>query len=377
MNFLDDIITYVRRIVKSPSDSVLSTNLIIDYINRFWLMDVDARMQLFDLKTVYQFQTQTGVNKYNMPLYSVNGYPTQIEPGSQEISYYPVYQGFMEPFRVNGIPGGFFTQNSTFYNNWPQYSQPLVQAGIGDGTDTYTLALPFAPALRGHVDITGIIAADSAVDPIVGTSVDSAVPKTSIYSQVFITTTNSVGAQLVVQDSGQFLSTNVNLGLLTGNIAPTWGSTTNVVDYEAGTLEVTFDTNIPSGFPINVQSVFIQPGLPRSALFYNNVITLLPPPDDTGYRIEFDAYLTPAAFLSTGASIPFAYMCEYIARGAARKIMSDTGDWEQFMAYEPLFKEQETLVWKRSQRIFTSTQAPTIYSSNNVNGWGYNTGQGY
>ena len=28
-------------------------------------------------------------------------------------------------------------------------------------------------------------------------------------------------------------------------------------------------------------------------------------------------------------------MCEYIARGAARKILSDTGDIEQFQFYEP------------------------------------------
>jgi hypothetical protein len=55
-------------------------------------------------------------------------------------------------------------------------------------------------------------------------------------------------------------------------------------------------------------------------------------------------------------------MCEYIARGAARKILADTGDTEQFMFYEPLFKEQETLVWKRSQRQFTATRTCTIFS---------------
>jgi len=51
--------------------------------------------------------------------------------------------------------------------------------------------------------------------------------------------------------------------------------------------------------------------------------------------------LSPAAFLSTNQAAPFGYMCEYIARGAARKILSDTGDVEQFNFYEPLFMEQE------------------------------------
>jgi len=74
------------------------------------------------------------------------------------------------------------------------------------------------------------------------------------------------------------------------------------------------------------------------------------------------AYLTPAAFLNTGDAIPFGYMAEYIARGAARKILADTGDMEQFQFYEPLFREQETLVWKRSQRQFTASRTGTIFS---------------
>ena len=92
MNLLSDIITYVRRIIKSPSNADISDNLIIDYINRFWIMDVDARMQLFDLKKKYQFQTAAGVDRYNMPLYSV-----QTESGGQQIGMYPVYQGFLSP----------------------------------------------------------------------------------------------------------------------------------------------------------------------------------------------------------------------------------------------------------------------------------------
>jgi hypothetical protein len=96
-------------------------------------------------------------------------------------------------------------------------------------------------------------------------------------------------------------------------------------------------------------------------LYYNNVLTLRSPPDQS-YLVELDAYLTPAAFFATTAAIPFAYMAEYIARGAARKLLSDTGDVDQFQFYESLFKEQEALVWKRSQRIFTSNRTETIYS---------------
>jgi hypothetical protein len=92
-------------------------------------------------------------------------------------------------------------------------------------------------------------------------------------------------------------------------------------------------------------------------------------PPDKQYLVELEAYLSPAAFLNTTQAIQFGYMCEYIARGAARKILSDTGDVEQFQFYEPLFREQELLVWKRSQRIWTSSRTQTIYSQ------GINQGQ--
>jgi hypothetical protein len=65
-------------------------------------------------------------------------------------------------------------------------------------------------------------------------------------------------------------------------------------------------------------------------------------------------------------------MAEYIARGAARKMLSDTGDWEQFQSYEPLFLEQEMLVWKRSQRQWTATRTETIYSQGFGQGMGLN-----
>jgi len=90
------------------------------------------------------------------------------------------------------------------------------------------------------------------------------------------------------------------------------------------------------------------------------------------YTVELTAYLSPAAFLNSSQAIQFGYMCEYLARGAARKILSDTGDVEQFMFYEPLFKEQELLVWKRSQRQFTSTRTQTIYSQGLSGGSGGN-----
>ncbi len=376
MNLLQDIITYVRRIVKSPSNAVLSDNLIIDYINRFWIIDVDARMQLFDLKTKYQFQTSPCVDQYNMPLYNM-----QTETGNQTIGMYPVYQGFLAPAYINGIQVPLYTEKNNFFNIWPNVVQYGNVIGTGDGTTTtFQLNFPILSPnqgisnppvnglLRGHVDMSGIIATGNNIDPPLGTDLNPLIPTTSIYPQIYITSTDATGANIVISDSGQFLTSNVNYGMLMkpgpapdGNISlGTYDTSTNTINYLTGALNITFPTPPADGAQINGQCFYFETGLPRGILYYNNILTLRSPPD-TQYLVELDAYLTPSAFLNTGAAIPFGYMAEYIARGAARKLLSDTGDWEQYDRYEPIFREQELLVWKRSQRQWTANRTSTIY----------------
>lgn len=395
MNYLSDIITYVRRIIKSPSDAVISDELIIDYINRFWIMDVDARMQMFDLKKKYQFQTTPAVDQYNMPLYSV-----QTEQGAQNINFYPVYQGFMGPAYVNGIEVQFYTQKSSFFANWPNVVQNLQPLAYGDGSSgPYNLnfnilnnTLPANPPvnglIRGHVDMQGIIATGSNIDPPVGSTLNTQIPITSVDAAIWITTQAEDGSNVVISDSGQFLTGNVNYGLLMARgpagaipnagcipLNPDYDINTNTINYLTGECNVTFPSSIPNGAQINGQVLYFQSGIPRGLLFYNNTITLRSPPSQQ-WLVELDAYMSPAAFLASTDAVPFGYMAEYIARGAARKILSDTGDIEQFQFYEPLFREQENLVWKRSQRQWTSTRTQTIYSqglaqgqiSNNVGG---------
>lgn len=342
-------------------------------------MDVDARVQLFDFKTKYQFQTIPQVCDYNMPLYSV-----QTQPGAQQISPYPVYQGFTGTSYVNGIQIPMYIQRDPFWKTWPNYIQSLPEVATGDGmTQGFQFTLPYFPAIPGHVDMTGIIYTGSTLDPIFAPTIPNTsgvglIPSSSINPGVFITYQNQNGGTTTISDSGVFLSGN-NLGQLYGllivsenpgtfntypngyTILGNYSTTSNTVNYMTGVVNVTFPTPPLANSPIQAQCYFYQSGIPRAILYYNNTLTIRPPPE-ISYLVELDAYLTPAAFLSTTQAVQFGYMCEYIARGAARKILSDTGDIEQFQFYEPLFKEQETLVWKRSQRVFTSQRTGTIFS---------------
>lgn len=396
MNLLSDILTYIRRIVKSPSNAQLTDNLLIDYVNRFYIMDMDARVQLFDLKTTYQFQTVPTIDRYNMPLYDV-----QVQPGNQNIGMYPIYQGLIPPVYINGIQVPFQTQRSQFFNTWPNVVQNLGVVITGDGTPgPYQIQIPLLAGnvppnpplqgiLRGHIDMTGIIATGNNVDPPITDDAGAAaaiasVPVTSVDSAFFLTALGTDNALVTVADSGWFLLSDQNYGLLMepgkaplGNLRLTgdYDTFANTVNYITGEVNVTFPVAIPTGNNINAQVLFFQTGLPRALLYYNNTITLRSPPDQA-YGVQIDAYLSPAAFLNTSAAIPFGYMAEYIARGAARKILSDTGDVEQFQFYEPLFREQEILVWKRSQRQWTATRTETLYSQGFGQGAGFNNNFG-
>ena len=396
MNLLGDVFTNMRQILKTSSDASLQDNQLIQAVNQFVINDMSARIQLFDFKTKYSFQTTPGVDRYNMPLYSLQ---TETAENSQNIQMYPVYQGFEGPAYVNGIQVAFETQRNLFFRGFPNVVQYIQQAAVGGLNGApyagpYTLNLQILPnnsmppnppiesILRGHVDISGIVATGNNIDPPTATNFASLqalllqIPTTSIDPAVWITTTDSVGNNVVVTDSGIMLASNTNYGMLIqpgpapyGNqrLTGAYSTTSNTINYQTGQCTLTFNTPIPSGVNISAQVIFFQTGLPRSMLYYNNTITLRVPPSQQ-WLVELDAYLSPAAFLQSSQSLPFGYMSEYIAFGAARKILYKTGDVEQFMFYEPLFKEQEDLVWKRSQRQFTSTRTETLYSQNGMRG---------
>ena len=322
-----------------------------------------------------------------MPLYSLQ---TETTNPTQVLGSFPVYQGFTGPATINGVQLGFYTQSSLFFNAFPSIPQSLQVVATGNGTTgPYTIQIPligpstsvnppYNTLIRGHIDLTGIISTGINEDPPVVSATAAltsipAMPVTSVLSSVYFTSIDATGANIVVADSGQFLEGNINYGLLMqpglapyGNLPLTGGYTTsmNTINYQTGQAVVTFPTAVPSGANISAQCQFYQCGLPRSVLFYNNTLTLRAPPA-LQYLVELDAYLSPAAFFNTASAIPFGYMAEYIARGAAQKILSDTGDVEQYMFYEPIFREQEMLVWKRSQRQWTSTRTMSIYSQGN------------
>ena len=319
-----DIILWVRRITKTPSDQVITDETIGDYVNRFYVYDMPERLQLFELSRRFTFETERNIFIYQAPFFSdTNNINTGI----------PMYQTFRPPAYADGIELGYYQANDQFYRIFPELVQNETPLQGDGGVGPYDVDISRAPILRGFRDDLG-----------------------NLEPYVFITSFDGGGDQVFIVDDGEgiLIQTDSTFQSVIMNEAGT-------VDYDTGVMEFTFDQGIPAGTDIQVQTSPFSSGFPRLMQFYNNLFRLYPVPDKS-YKIQIDANITPAQFLETSDSIPFAYMSEYLARGAARKILTDNADYEQFSFYEPLFREQENLVLRRTSRQTAVERTPTIFS---------------
>jgi hypothetical protein len=282
-----------------------------------------ARIQLFELKTTYEFETQANIDKYLFP--------------------YLQYQNFLPPLTVDGVLGNFFQSRAPFFQ---AYSELLTNKDIqdGDGTNSYSFTLA-GNITQGNALMRGFKNYPS-------TTLEQTLPG------IYVTGTTGAGVQLVLQDDGA------------GNFT---GDGTGTINYSTGAVSVTFSSVIPSTEKVRAQFYLAQTGTPRYILFYDNYFTIRPIPFKP-FLIKGDAYLTPTAFLDTSESLAFEYMDDYIARGASQRILSDLGDWEQYNAYERLFKQQEAQVLRRTNRQQSTQRAATIFANQVENqGMGFYT----
>ena len=147
MNLLSDVITYVRRIVKTSGNTQLTDALIIDYVNRFYAYDVPARLQLFDLKTTWQLVAEPNVDRYNLP-FDADGILQ--------------FQMLMNPVECAGVRLAMYLQRQAFFSAYPNF-QTLEIDDYGDGVSTsYTFTTNNTFIIRAHLDIIGCVAIQNA-----------------------------------------------------------------------------------------------------------------------------------------------------------------------------------------------------------------------
>lgn len=355
-----NIITWVRRLIKSPSAQVISDATIGDYINRFWVYDVAERIQLVEMKRQYTFVTQANISEYQAPFAPSQSWNFPANPNpppfinnplpTQAQTVVPLYHEFRPPIYCDGVQMGWMQNTEQFYNVYPELVLNEIPL-LGDNTTgPFSVNLGRSPILRAFIDDLG-----------------------NLKPYVFITFVDNSGLQHYIVDSS-YLDSN-GLGILVEtdstfqNIvgAPLIGTPPSsggagTIDYVNGILNFQWNSvPVPDQAPIEVQTSPFSAGFPRICLYFNQVFKLYPVPD-RAYKIQVNAYVTPSVFFNSTAFIPFAYMSEYIALGAARKILSDNSDYELKAFYEEQFREQENLVSRKTSRQNAVMRTPTIFS---------------
>ncbi len=331
----------VRRLTSSPGESTLSTTDLDQYINCFYNNDFPYGIKLDQMRSVYTFYTQPYIDRY--PL---------------DVNY---NQGVREPVYVDGIQGYLYKDRDQLFRLWPRWPTKF-QPISGDGsTQQFNFTIGAFPILSkevvlGGTDITGspIQVADDGNGNL---QLQTPNPVVSVPSQ----TTLVPGMK------------NLN------TLNPGLNAVTNVgtVDYVTGQFAIDFAlANVTpiAGQQMNLFVSQYQTGRPYCVLFWNNEFTIRPVPKLV-HKIEVETYLTPVQFMQSSDNPILNQWWQYIAIGAAIKVLEDRQDMEGLQNLAVLFDRQEALVLERQGIEEIGQRNTTIFSSSVMqqgwnNGWG-------
>lgn len=310
---LDSTINFIRRKVRrltaSPSESSLPTSTIDEAINLFYLNDFAYAIKIDQMRKVYDL--------FTVPYQDT--YPIDVN----------FIQGIRQPVYIDGYVGQLFKDRAQFYNlypNWPTRFNPAV----GTGTQTHFEFTIQGPLVPGQITL-------GCKDVLGGTIQVADNGKGGLYLQ---TPNPQVSVPAITSTAPGMYNLN------TGNPGQNIQSLIGVVNYQYGTFVLDFPVA-----PANSQQLVLwvcqyQPGKPYAVLFFNNEIKIRPIPRLV-HKITFEVYLTPVQFMESTDHPILNQWAQYIAIGAATKILEDRNDVEGLANIAPLFDRQEALVLER------------------------------
>ena len=331
----------VRRLTRSPSEAQLTTAQLNEYINTFVVYDFPEHLRTFNLRTTFSFycnpfqdtyQTDTSVLPITNALYDFQNKYLTIHP----------------PLYIAGYQALFTQSQEQFYAIYPKI-ESLNLVTQGDGVTT---------------TFSGTINNLNSPLPPLSTAITAILPNNVLFSSVDIG-----NAGLALYDVPNYPSNGMGT-LFDANTQTPQG----IINYLTGAFSLTFINPPAVGAPINSQVVFYQPSLPQAMLFYANTITLRPVPDQP-YKISFEAYKSPVDLIGNNAVPELNEWWQYIAYGAARKILQDRLDMDTVNLIEPEYLKQMSLCNRRTLVQYTNERPATIYTqqtdgTNGYNGWG-------
>jgi hypothetical protein len=341
---LSAIITKVRKLTASPNSNQLTDDEIIDYVNSFYLYDFPSEFRSLDLKDFYTFNTISGIDTYP---FDFDHWSTLQEPA------YVAKRNV----RLFKDPYSFYS----FYFYSSNHGQRDEVLDTGDGTvGPFTGTLQNVPILRS-VHNNPIVTTNTASTQVFPAGYPPTFTGPNIgRTQNFLITANIAnGTTLIVTDDGA--------GNLLGNASA--GS----IDYDDGTISVTFDQAVPDGENITVFYSPVVLNRPTSILLYQNQFILRPVPD-IGYEVEIMGYRLPSqVLLGSDADTDFSgrpEMLEWwetLAVGASKKVYEDRLDMEGVSIMDKILQERYNANYTRTYADLGKRRVATIYAGQNEN----------
>jgi len=368
----------VRRLTRSPSTAQLTDLDLQDYINTFVVYDFPEHLRTFNLRKTFTFYTNPYQDSYptdelsfgnpalnptilNNPLYNFQNNYISVHP--------PVY--------VAGYQTLYTQSREQFFGYYPKVNSIASTGFNGDGITTL---------------FTGVINTQGAIIPntfnqIVGllqrnVLFDSADTNLNGLSLVDIPVINATtGNPTVLGNLYDPSSGAYKTALLSPPTTPftaPFAPGTGVINYATGAYTINFTAAPGPNLPINSQTVPQVLGLPQAVLYYANTFVVRPLPDQV-YSVNIEVYQRPVSLLQQGQSPELEEYWQYIAYGAAKKILEDRMDLESVALLMPEFKKQECLVLRRTIVQYTNERTATIYTEQTTpttGGFGWGGGQG-
>lgn len=335
-NTLQDIITKVRRVTARPSQSQISDQEIVRYINTFYIYDMPEHLRLESLRVNYQFLTNANTPAYDLPT--------------------SIFLDIMPPVFIAGYQSYMTQSRENFFRINPELNFLQQQAAVS-GTFPITIQCTETPLLKGFKQ-----------NPP-GAYSATAVKTSTLNWNVLVTALDAAGNSQSVVDDGQGNLVSPTDPAIPPASPVIYGS----VNYATGVVKLlSFPGSIPTGNYFSIQYIPYVASRPQSCVFFQDQILLYPIPDQA-YTVSFEAYQYPVSFSvlqNPDGSISITYTTipqvaewwQLLAYGAADKIFADSGDFEMMAKFRPLMQEQMQLVLRRTIVQQTSERVSTIYT---------------
>lgn len=299
----------VRRLTASPSTNQLSEADLEEAIDTFTEHDFPSHLKIWNLHSTYEFFTQANEDRYS--------FDTDL------------YHAVLPPVYVDGYQSFYTQSRDGFYKQYPEISIEQT-ADTGNGTaGPYAFTLSSLPVMKRQVTV-------SAVDSVGTTQSARDVPDTP------------------TSDTGTWVDNNTG-AVLAG-----------AINYVTGVCTITFAAIIPTTESVLARSSPYQASRPGTILFFKDYFLLRPVPDKV-YRVSVEVYQKPSQLFSSSdwsaSNAPDVdQWWQYIAFGAAMKVLQDRQDIESIQNILPFFKEQENLILYRTATQQVPERTATIFT---------------